>query len=109
MPYGGHPGCVEDLATLAAQHDLPLLIDAARAIGSRIGRRRVSSLGSGSAFSFLLHKNLAIGEGGMVVTSDPEVADRIRLLRSHWMTTSPGIAIAATPPPTTLRPSATTH
>lgn len=38
-------------------------------------------------FSFFSNKNLAIGEGGMVVTSDPEVADRIRLLRSQWMTT----------------------
>ena len=87
MPYGGHPGDIEELAELAAHHGIPLLIDAAHAIGSRVGGRSVASFGAGAAFSFFSNKNLAIGEGGMVVTSDPDVADRIRLLRSHGMTT----------------------
>ncbi len=87
MPYGGHPGDIAELAGLAAQHGIPLLIDSAHAIGARVDGRSVASFGEGAAFSFFSNKNLAIGEGGMVVTTNPEVADRIRLLRSHGMTT----------------------
>ena len=87
MPYGGHPGDIEALERLAASHDLLLLIDAAHAIGSRVRGRPLASFGHGAAFSFFSNKNLAVGEGGMVVTNDDEVAGRIGLLRSHGMTT----------------------
>ena len=87
MPYGGHPGDLEQLAQLAAGRKVLLLIDAAHAIGSRVAGRSVASIGQSAAFSFFSNKNLAVGEGGMVVTNDQEVADRIRLLRSHGMTT----------------------
>src|SRR5207237_7042062 len=43
--------------------------------------------GAAAAFSFFSNKNLGIGEGGMVITDDDELAERIRLLRSHGMTT----------------------
>ena len=72
---------------LAASHDAPLLIDAAHAIGSRIRGRSLASFGQSAAFSFFANKNLAVGEGGMLVTHDDEVAERVRLLRSHGMTT----------------------
>lgn len=87
MPYGGHPGDTAELAELAGAHGVPLLIDAAHAIGSRIGSRAVGAFGRGAAYSFFSNKNLAIGEGGMVTTDDHELAERIRLLRSHGMTT----------------------
>ena len=87
MPYGGHPGDIDQVAQLAARHNIPLLIDAAHAIGAHIDGRAIASFGAGAAFSFFANKNLAIGEGGMVVTSNPDVAERIRLLRSHGMTT----------------------
>jgi dTDP-4-amino-4,6-dideoxygalactose transaminase len=87
MTYGGHPGRTADLARLARQRGLVLLEDAAHAAGSWLGDRHLGALGLAGAFSFFSNKNLAVGEGGMVVTDDDAVAARMRLLRSHGMTT----------------------
>jgi dTDP-4-amino-4,6-dideoxygalactose transaminase len=87
MTYGGHPGCTADLAALARRRGLILLEDAAHAVGSRLGDRHLGTFGLAGAFSFFSNKNLAVGEGGMVVTDDDEIAARMRLLRSHGMTT----------------------
>jgi dTDP-4-amino-4,6-dideoxygalactose transaminase len=87
MAYGGHPGRTDDLAALAREHGLVLLEDAAHAAGSRLGDRHLGTVGQAGAFSFFSNKNLAVGEGGMVVTNDDAVAARMRLLRSHGMTT----------------------
>jgi dTDP-4-amino-4,6-dideoxygalactose transaminase len=86
MPYGGHPGSLRELAEIAERRGLLLLQDAAHAIGARLEGRHLGGIGHASAFSFFSNKNLAIGEGGMVVTDDDELADRLRLLRSHGMT-----------------------
>jgi dTDP-4-amino-4,6-dideoxygalactose transaminase len=86
VEYGGHPGSILELAELAEQHGLLLLHDAAHAIGATAAGRHVGTLGKAAAFSFFANKNLAIGEGGMVVTDDDEVARVVRLLRSHGMT-----------------------
>jgi dTDP-4-amino-4,6-dideoxygalactose transaminase len=87
MPYGGHPGRIEDVAAIARERGLVLLEDAAHAAGSWLGERHLGTFGLAGAFSFFSNKNLAVGEGGMVVTDDDEVAARMRLLRSHGMTT----------------------
>jgi dTDP-4-amino-4,6-dideoxygalactose transaminase len=87
MAYGGHPGRTTALAQLAREHGLVVLEDAAHAIGSRLGDRHLGTFGLAGAFSFFSNKNLAVGEGGMVVTDDDAVAARMRLLRSHGMTT----------------------
>jgi dTDP-4-amino-4,6-dideoxygalactose transaminase len=87
MAYGGHPGRTEALGQLAREHGLVVLEDAAHAIGSLLGDRHLGTLGLAGAFSFFSNKNLAVGEGGMVVTDDDAVAARMRLLRSHGMTT----------------------
>ena len=66
---GRHSRCVED---------------SAQAFGARIGERRVGSLGAASTFSFFPTKNLfALGDGGLVATSDPAVAETVRMLRFH--------------------------
>lgn len=87
LDYGGHAGELADLVELAKRHRIPLIQDAAHAIGTRLAGRHVGSLGLASAFSFFSNKNLAIGEGGMVVTDNDQFAERVRLLRSHGMTT----------------------
>jgi dTDP-4-amino-4,6-dideoxygalactose transaminase len=87
MPYGGHPGETLALAELAEEHGLLLLEDAAHALGSRIGERHLGTFGWAGAYSFFSNKNLTVGEGGMVVCPDEDVAARLRLLRSHGMTT----------------------
>jgi dTDP-4-amino-4,6-dideoxygalactose transaminase len=87
MPYGGHPGEVEALRSLADRRGLLLLQDAAHAVGARVGERHVGAIGDCAAFSFFSNKNLAIGEGGMVATDDDDLAERVRRLRSHGMAT----------------------
>jgi dTDP-4-amino-4,6-dideoxygalactose transaminase len=87
VAYGGHPGELLELAALAQRRGLILLEDAAHAAGSRIGGRHVGTVGQSGGFSFFSNKNLAVGEGGAVITDDDDVAARMRLLRSHGMTT----------------------
>ena len=87
MAYGGHPGEIEALRELADARGLVLLEDAAHAIGMRHGGRHMGTFGAAGAFSFFSNKNLAAGEGGAIVTSDDALAERMRLLRSHGMTT----------------------
>jgi dTDP-4-amino-4,6-dideoxygalactose transaminase len=86
MPYGGHPGSLRELEAIAERHGVLLLQDAAHAIGAQLDGRHLGAIGHAAAFSFFSNKNLAIGEGGMVATSDAELAARLRLLRSHGMT-----------------------
>jgi dTDP-4-amino-4,6-dideoxygalactose transaminase len=86
MAYGGHPGDVTALRDLAGRHGLLLIEDAAHALGARLGGQHAGTFGAAGAFSFFANKNLAIGEGGMLVTGDGDLAARARLLRSHGMT-----------------------
>jgi dTDP-4-amino-4,6-dideoxygalactose transaminase len=87
MAYGGHPGRTAALAALARERGLLLLEDAAHAVGTWDAERHLGTFGLAGAFSFFSNKNLAVGEGGMVVTDDDDAAARMRLLRSHGMTT----------------------
>ncbi|MGZ4244229.1 MAG: DegT/DnrJ/EryC1/StrS family aminotransferase [Solirubrobacteraceae bacterium] len=87
MSYGGHPGQIAELASLCAERGLILLEDAAHGLGSRLGDRGVGTFGAAGAFSFFSNKNLAVGEGGAIVTDDDDLDRRLRLLRSHGMTT----------------------
>ena len=84
----GHVADMDTLSALAAEHDLAVLEDAAQAIGARRGSRPAGSFGGAAAFSFYPSKNLgAFGDGGLVVTQDAELAERVRVLRNHG---SPG-------------------
>lgn len=86
MSYGGHAGQIAELAELCSQRGLRLLEDAAHGLGSRLNGRQVGTFGVAGAFSFFSNKNLAVGEGGALVTDDAELDRQLRLLRSHGMT-----------------------
>lgn len=87
LHYGGFPCDVEAIAELAQARNVLIVEDAAHAPGARVGARSCGSFGVAGCFSFFANKNLAMGEGGMITTDDDAVAERLRLLRSHGMTT----------------------
>ena len=75
---------MEPLLALARRHGLLLVEDAAQAHGAEYNGVRVGALADAAAFSFYPTKNLgAVGDAGAVVTSDPQVAERARALRSY--------------------------
>lgn len=69
---------------ICRKHGLTLIEDACQAHGAEVDGRRVGTFGTG-CFSFYPTKNLTTGEGGMILTSDPEVARRARMIRNHGM------------------------
>ncbi len=81
----GHPVDMDPLLALAAEHRLDIVEDAAEAHGARYKGRRVGALGRIGAFSFYGNKIITTGEGGMVVTNDPRLAERAAFLRDHAM------------------------
>ena len=88
VSYGGHPGEIEDLRRLAEDRGVALIEDAAHGSGSWLGERHLGTFGLAGAVSFSAGKNLGIGEGGMLLTNDDDVADHARLKRWHGVTRS---------------------
>ncbi|MGI9429428.1 MAG: DegT/DnrJ/EryC1/StrS family aminotransferase [Bythopirellula sp.] len=75
-------GAIEEIAHAAG--DIPIVEDAAQAIGAQYQNRRAGSLGTLGCFSFYPTKNLgAMGDAGMLTTNDDELADKLRRLRDH--------------------------
>jgi dTDP-4-amino-4,6-dideoxygalactose transaminase len=87
LHYAGFACDMAAVLDCALRHGLAVIEDAAHAPGASWEGRSLGSIGSVGCFSFFSNKNIPVGEGGMVVTSDDEVAGRIRSLRSHGMTT----------------------
>ncbi len=87
LHYGGYPCDLARVLEITEQRDIAVIEDAAHAIGAQWNGRAAGTIGAIGCFSFFANKNLPVGEGGMVVTDDDELAERIRLLRSHGMTT----------------------
>ena len=87
LHYGGHPCDMDAVLDACRRRDIRVVEDAAHAIAATYRGRPAGSLGDVGCFSLFSNKNLPVGEGGVVVTSDDELASRLRLLRSHGMTT----------------------
>jgi perosamine synthetase len=78
----GHPVDMAPLWALAEQHGLAIVEDAAEAHGATYRGRRCGGLGDLSCFSFYANKIITTGEGGMILTRDPRLAERARSLRN---------------------------
>jgi dTDP-4-amino-4,6-dideoxygalactose transaminase len=80
----GQPADMDAINAIAQRHELIVIEDAAQAHGALYKGRRVGSLGHAAATSFYPGKNLgALGDSGAVLTDDPAIADKVRLLRNY--------------------------
>ncbi|HKD35132.1 MAG TPA: DegT/DnrJ/EryC1/StrS family aminotransferase [Gaiellaceae bacterium] len=86
LHYGGYPCDMQAVSGLAGRAGVAVLEDAAHAPGASLDERACGTIGAAGCFSFFANKNLPLGEGGMIVTADDVLAERLRLLRSHGMT-----------------------
>jgi perosamine synthetase len=78
----GHPVDMERLMAIARRHNLIVIEDAAEAHGATCRGKKVGGFGDMGCFSFYANKIVTTGEGGMVVTNNESLADRLRLLRN---------------------------
>jgi len=85
--YAGYPCKMKEISEIAEDYGIKVIEDCAHAIGAEYMGKKCGVLGDVGCFSFFANKNLVTGEGGMVVTNDEGLAEKIRLLRSHGMTT----------------------
>jgi dTDP-4-amino-4,6-dideoxygalactose transaminase len=102
MHYGGYLCRMAEIRSLCQEHGLALIEDACHAVGARYrlgpqdhqttglrdqGITAAGNLGDIGCFSFFSNKNLVTGEGGMLTTNRDDIADKVRKLRSHGMST----------------------
>jgi perosamine synthetase len=84
----GHPADLDPILQIAGSHGLSIIEDAAEAHGAEYKGRRVGGIGTIGVFSFFGNKIVTTGEGGMLVTSDPEIAARARHLRGQGVSST---------------------
>jgi perosamine synthetase len=88
VDYCGQPCDYPALRSLASEHGLKLAADACHSLGAMLDGEPSGAFADASAFSFHPVKHITTGEGGIVATSDPEVARRARLFRNHGISTT---------------------
>ena len=80
----GQCAAMDAISDIAQRHRLPVIEDAAQAIGSEINNRRAGTMGDIGCFSFFPSKNLGgAGDGGLLTTNDDELAEKLMMLRVH--------------------------
>lgn len=79
----GQPAALDELMTIARKYNLRLIEDNAQAPGALCNGRYAGTIGDMGVFSLNCHKTIQCGEGGMVVTNNPELAEKVRLIRNH--------------------------
>lgn len=82
--YAGAPADIDALRAVSARHNIPLIEDAAHAVGCYYKSRHVGQQGT-AIFSLHAIKNITCAEGGIVVTDDAQLADRLRSLKFHGL------------------------
>jgi dTDP-4-amino-4,6-dideoxygalactose transaminase len=86
MHYGGYACDMDQILTIASENGLYIIEDAAHAVGACLNGISLGGIGDAGCFSFFPNKNMTTAEGGIVTTKNGELAQKIRLLRSHGMT-----------------------
>ncbi|MGB6874128.1 MAG: DegT/DnrJ/EryC1/StrS family aminotransferase [Dehalococcoidia bacterium] len=85
----GQPAAMERILHIARKYNLKVIEDCAQALGAEYKGKKVGSFGDAGCLSFFPAKNLgAYGDGGMVVTNDPKIAETVRILRVHGSKTT---------------------
>ena len=84
--YAGYPCDMKAILSIAKQHNLFVIEDAAHAVGSELDGRPLGTWGDVGCFSFFSNKNMTTGEGGMMTTNNDDLAQKLNRLRSHGMT-----------------------
>jgi len=79
----GQPANMDALMEIAQDNGIALVEDAAQAHGAEYKGQKTGSIGDVGCFSFYATKNMTVGEGGMITTNDPKLADKARLLINH--------------------------
>ena len=87
MHYAGFACDMPAIMRIAEKHKLAVIEDAAHAIGASLDGKALGTWGDVGCYSFFGNKNMTTAEGGMVVTNDDQLAEKVRILRSHGMTT----------------------
>ena len=87
MHYGGFACDMPEILRVAKKHDLAVIEDSAHAIGGSLQGKALGTWGDAGCYSFFGNKNMTTAEGGMLVTNDDRIAEKVRVLRSHGMTT----------------------
>jgi perosamine synthetase len=81
----GHPAKMDELLEVADEKSVPVVEDCAEAHGAEFKKRKVGSFGRVNTFSFYANKIITTGEGGMVVSDDKELAEKVQMLKDHGM------------------------
>ncbi len=83
VDYAGHPCNIEEIQDIANEHDLYLIEDACHSFGAAYHGKKIGNFADLTVFSFHPVKPITTGEGGAVVTNDPELVKKVRMLHSH--------------------------
>ena len=86
MHYAGYPCRMPEIMQIAEDHRLAVIEDAAHAPGATLEGNSLGTWGDVGCFSFFSNKNLSTGEGGMITTNRDDIAAKVKLQRSHGMT-----------------------
>lgn len=84
--FAGYPCDMDEIMQIASANNLRVIEDVAHAVGAEYKGKKCGTFGDIGCFSFFSNKNLSTGEGGMLVTKRGDLHDRLKLLRSHGMT-----------------------
>ncbi len=83
----GFPCKMDEIMSIAKKHNLKVIEDACHGPLSEYKGIKLGTIGDCATYSFFSNKNISTGEGGMLITNNEEIANKVRLLRSHGMTT----------------------